>query len=310
MKNQLTVLAVALALGNFASFADSAPAADPPLIVNGDLRLMTSDFTVYTKLIPEDNRTDFLTSLDKITRTVDGLWVRRMLAEKARRAGLADDPEVIARIRQAEDSILADRYFERVVNPKIVPPDMEKRAREIYGADPKRFTVGEALDIQHILVGLKGRTREAAAERANEAYQQAAKGPKEFLDYAKLYSDDPDLAKNGGDLGFKTPGSFSAATWELIGKLKMGEVGKPLETERGFHIFKLVDRRPARLLPYAEVKDKIIATEVQKFIDAKREEVVDAVRTDPNNAVSMENIRKLQVKVDMQALPKLEFKRP
>ncbi len=311
MKNGLTMFtAAALAWSLGAALADSAPTADPPLVVNGDLRLSTSDFIAYTKIIPEDNRADFLTSFDKISRTVDGLWIRRMLAEKARRAGLAEDPEVIARIHQATDAILSDRYMEREVVAKIVMPDLQKRALEIYKADPKRFTVGETLNVQHILVGLKGRTRDAAAEKAEEAYQQATKGSKSFLDYARLYSDDPDLARNFGDLGYKTPGSFTEATWGAISKLKVGEVNKPLETERGFHIFKLIDKKVARTLPFEEVKDKIIAEEALKIVNAKREEVVDAVRTDPNNSVSMDNIRKLQVKVDIKALPRSEATRP
>jgi PPIC-type peptidyl-prolyl cis-trans isomerase-like protein len=310
MKNGFKALVATLSLSAAPAFADSAPTADPPLVVNGDLRLSTSDFMAYTKIIPEDNRTDFLTSLDKITRTVDGLWVRRMLAEKARRAGLAEDPEVIARIHQSTDAILADRYMEREVVAKIVLPDLQKRALEIYKADPKRFTVGETLNVQHILVGLKGRTREAAAERAAEAYQQATKGSKEFLDYARLYSDDPDLAKNYGDLGYRTPGSFTEATWGAISKMKVGEISKPLETERGFHIFKMIDHRPERIRPFVEVKDKIVADEALKIVNAKREEVVDAVRTDPNNSVNMDNIRKLQVKVDIKALPRTEATRP
>ncbi len=309
MRNGLTALAAALALGGGPAFADSAPAADPPLVVNGDVRLSTSDFIAYTNIIPDDNRMEFLTSFDKISKTVDGLWVRRMLAEKARRAGLADDPEVLARIRQAADSILADRYMEREVVPKIVMPNLEKRALEIYKASPERFTVGETVSVQHILVGLRGRTREMAAERAREAYREATAGSKDFLAVAKLYSDDPDLERNGGSLGYRPPGSFTLTAWTQLEKMKAGEVGEPLETERGFQIFRLVDRKPGKMRPFEEVKDKIIATEAQKIVNAKREEAIDAVRSDSNNAVHRENIEKLQVKVDLKSLPRVEVDR-
>jgi parvulin-like peptidyl-prolyl isomerase len=233
-----------------------------------------------------------------------------MLAQRARERGLANDPEVIARIRQAEDSILADRYFEREVMPKIVVPDLNKRALEIYKASPERFTIGEAYNVQQILIGLNGRTREGAAERAREAYQQAVTGSKDFTIYARIYSDDKDIAKNLGDLGYRAPGSFTGAAWEVISKLSIGEIGKPLETERGFHIFKLIDHRTARLRSFDEVKDKIIAGEAQRIIDAKKEEAVDAARTDKSNTVFMDNIRKLHVEVDMNSIPKVESNRP
>jgi parvulin-like peptidyl-prolyl isomerase len=233
-----------------------------------------------------------------------------MLAERARRAGIDKDPEVIARLHQAVDAILADRYMETEVVGKLVVPNLEKRAFEIYQADPKKFTLGETLNVQHILVSLRGRTRDEAAARAAEAYDQATKGSKEFLIYARLYSDDPDLGKNFGELGNRSPGSFTAEAWAIISKLKPGEVGKPLETERGFHIFKVVDRKPERLRPFAEVKDRIIAEEALKFVNNRREEVVAEVRNDPNNAVSMDNIKKLQVKVDMTTVPRAEATRP
>jgi hypothetical protein len=306
MKNAFRVLSVAVALAMGAAAADVAPTPDLPLVANGDLRLNTSDFIAYTQIIPEENRIGFLTSFEKITRTVDGLWVRRMLAEKARRAGLDADPEVQRRIQQSVDSILADRYIEREVVAKIKLPNLEARALEIYKADPKRFTLGEMVNLQHIMVNLQGRTREEAAARAAEAYDQATKGSKNFLDYARLYSDDPELSKNFGDLGYKSPGSFTASAWSVVGKMKPGEISKPLATERGFFIFKLVDRRPERRRTFEEVKDKIIADEAQKIVDAQKEEAIEAVRKDKGNLVYMDNIRKLQVQVDMKSLPTVQ----
>ena len=107
--------------------------------------------------------------------------------------------------------------------------------------------------------------------------------------------------KNYGDLGYKSPGSFTQSAWSVVGKMKPGEISKPLPT--GGYIFKLVDR-PEHKRTFAEVKDKIIAAEAQKIVDAQKEAAVEAARTDKGNTVYMDNIRKLHVQVDMTSLPK------
>ena len=60
---------------------------------------------------------------------------------------------------------------------------------------------------------------------------------------ATLYSQDPGSAQNGGNLGFVGRGSFQPEFEAAVFKLKEGEVSMPIETEFGFHLIQLIEKR-------------------------------------------------------------------
>jgi peptidyl-prolyl cis-trans isomerase SurA len=65
----------------------------------------------------------------------------------------------------------------------------------------------------------------------------------DFTKLAKEYSEDPSVAMNNGDMGFVGRGQmvpeFEAASF----KMKPGEISMPVETQYGFHIIQLLERR-------------------------------------------------------------------
>jgi peptidyl-prolyl cis-trans isomerase SurA len=64
-----------------------------------------------------------------------------------------------------------------------------------------------------------------------------------FSALAVLYSEDPGTAPKGGELGFVTRGEVAKAYAEAAWSLKKNAVSKIVETEFGFHIIQLIDRK-------------------------------------------------------------------
>lgn len=64
-----------------------------------------------------------------------------------------------------------------------------------------------------------------------------------FSMLATLYSQDPESAKKGGELGFFTRGDMVSAFESAAFTLKPGEVSPIVETQYGFHIIQLIERR-------------------------------------------------------------------
>jgi peptidyl-prolyl cis-trans isomerase SurA len=64
-----------------------------------------------------------------------------------------------------------------------------------------------------------------------------------FSTLAILYSEDPGSAPRGGELGFNTRGELAKPYAEAAWSLKQGMVSKIVETEFGFHIIQLIDRK-------------------------------------------------------------------
>ena len=89
------------------------------------------------------------------------------------------------------------------------------------------ITLDQKLEVKDRLYGLRSRI---------------LKGER-FSTLALLYSEDPGSAKKGGELGFKGRGElvpeFEAAAFAL----KDGEISEVIETEYGFHIIQMIERR-------------------------------------------------------------------
>lgn len=83
--------------------------------------------------------------------------------------------------------------------------------------------------------------------RLRDFTQRVNSGESEFSTLAILYSEDPGSAAMGGELGFKAKGAFvpefSAAGFQLT---EPGKISKVVETEFGYHIIQLIERRGDR----------------------------------------------------------------
>lgn len=64
-----------------------------------------------------------------------------------------------------------------------------------------------------------------------------------FSTMAILYSEDPGSAKNGGELGFTGRGEFASEFETAAFNLREGEISEVIETQFGFHIIQLIERR-------------------------------------------------------------------
>ncbi|MBC7744853.1 MAG: peptidylprolyl isomerase [Flavobacterium sp.] len=76
-----------------------------------------------------------------------------------------------------------------------------------------------------------------------EALRLRIKGGEDFATLARLYSQDPGSAAEGGDLGFQDRSTFVKEFAAMAFKLKAGDLSPVFETEFGFHVLQVVERR-------------------------------------------------------------------
>jgi parvulin-like peptidyl-prolyl isomerase len=74
---------------------------------------------------------------------------------------------------------------------------------------------------------------------------------------AKKYSEDF-TKKNGGVIGYITKGKMSKAFDKVAFSLKKGQISKPVKTEFGYSIIKVLDIKPKKVKPLKEVRNEII----------------------------------------------------
>mgnify|MGYP001400802169 FL=1 len=95
----------------------------------------------------------------------------------------------------------------------------------------------------------------ASEDEANDVNKKTRAKKNDFLALAKTYSLGPE-GPLGGDLGYFEIGQMPEE-FDGVFKLKVNQVSDIIKTPYGYHIFKVVDKRPARLMSFDESK-KII----------------------------------------------------
>jgi peptidyl-prolyl cis-trans isomerase SurA len=81
------------------------------------------------------------------------------------------------------------------------------------------------------------------AKKLAEYYRQRALRGESVASLAKLYSEDPGSASNGGQYNNITKGMFVPAFEKVAYSLKPGEISEVFETEFGFHFIQLISRK-------------------------------------------------------------------
>ena len=110
---------------------------------------------------------------------------------------------------------------------------------------------GESIHTRHILIKVKSDDESdlKAIEFLTELRDSIVRGKNTFQHYARLYSDDKETAKFGGDLGIFEASQLDKPLLDIIYKLKEGDISYPkrLDVDKnvfGYHIVKLEKRIP------------------------------------------------------------------
>jgi len=150
--------------------------------------------------------------------------------------------------------------LESKYNDKLNVTDEEIKAR--YDRDKERiYTHPAKVRASHILILSKEsddpEKREAALAKANEVLELAKKDDADFAALATEHSEGPSKTE-GGDLGFfpRTGAMvepFAAAAFDL----KKGEISDVVETQFGFHIIKVTDRKEEEVISLETAKSAI-----------------------------------------------------
>ncbi|MCD6706006.1 MAG: peptidyl-prolyl cis-trans isomerase [Thiobacillus sp.] len=180
---------------------------------------------------------------------------------------------------------------------------MNQAAKEKYLAEQARFQVPEQVRAMHVLIDTKARGDDEARKRAEEVRAKALAGA-DFGALAQEYSDDPGSKGSQGDLGFFGKGrmlpQFEEAAFALT---KAGEISPLVKTRFGYHIIRLVERKPARLKPFEEVRNALVRQLQDSYMNDRVAEHLSAIRNDKSIKLNTEAIDALVIPSPKAAPP-------
>ncbi|OGQ86606.1 MAG: hypothetical protein A2512_11080 [Deltaproteobacteria bacterium RIFOXYD12_FULL_56_24] len=149
----------------------------------------------------------------------------------------------------------------------------EQEAKDFYNNNQSKFSQPELAHARHILIAAKETEPKADKDRKRAKLvqiQKQLKGGADFAELAKQSSDCPSKEK-GGDLGFFPRGQMVKPFADAVFKMKSGEVSDIVETEFGYHLIKLEEKRPANTVSFEEAKGKITGYLAQEKVTANIE---------------------------------------
>ncbi len=231
MKNHFLTAAILL-------WTATVSADDAVVRVNGDV-ITGTDVEAFIASLPREVAATPLEGL--WAPVIDRMVNDRLVVEEARRRGHQHSGVFLAEVARFEAELLRQIYFESLIALSVADPIV----RQAY--DSWVASLPEEVHASHILV----ETHEEARAIAGRA-----EAGEDFAGLARDHSIGPS-APGGGDLGWFGPGvmvpEFEAATWALA----PGEVAEPVETQFGWHVIMLQDRRTLEVPPFTEMEQSL-----------------------------------------------------
>jgi peptidyl-prolyl cis-trans isomerase C len=204
-------------------------------ITEGDMRLAEAEIGSDLGSLPDVTKRRVL---------VEFLIENQLFADAAEGQKLATGPDYNERIQYWRRRSLRDLYFDKTVKDTV----SDAEAKKFYDAQVGSAKA-EEVRARHILVESK--------EKARELFEKVAYGT-DFAELAKQHSKDPGSKDQGGDLGYFSKGQMVPQFEEAAFKLQKGEVSQPFETQFGWHIIKVDDKRAGQAVPFDAVKERIV----------------------------------------------------
>ncbi len=140
---------------------------------------------------------------------------------------------------------------------------------------------------RHILIKVNQVVTDVEAKRKlNDLRERLINKSATFEELAKLYSNDLSASK-GGDIGWVYPGDTAPEFEKAMDALQVGDVSEPVQTQYGFHLIQVVERKTddvskerQRLLARAAIRERKMEEATQDWTRSLRDRAYVEFRDD------------------------------
>jgi peptidyl-prolyl cis-trans isomerase C len=178
-------------------------------------------------------------------QALDQLIDEKLLAAEAEHQGLANAPETKRRLAAARERILGDMLVESLVERTV----SESSIRALYQDEVQSAGQAEEMHAAQIVT---------ASQADALAVRKALASGAAFEALAMQHSIDAQTRLNGGDLGYFTADVLPPAYADALKSAKVGDIVDPFQTDSGWVVLKLEDRRPETPISLDAARPEIV----------------------------------------------------
>ena len=153
--------------------------------------------------------------------------------------------EIKEEVRQAvKDQMLQEQVQAKIMQNVVVTP---KEVKDFFNGIPNdslpmiqpEYEIVQIVKRPPVSIDEKLQVK----DRLYQIRKRILEGESSFSTMAVLYSEDPGSARQGGELGFAGKGVYATEFENVAFNLHDGEISDVVETQFGFHIIQLIERR-------------------------------------------------------------------
>ncbi|ARN80023.1 peptidylprolyl isomerase [Methylocystis bryophila] len=173
---------------------------------------------------------------------IEFLVSQQLLVQEAQAEKLAETPDFMKRLAYLRDMALMQAMLGKLSKEAITDAAVKKT----YEDAAKDYKPVDEYHALHLVVSTEDQAKEAL---------KRIKAGEDFGKVAAEVSKDPG-AKNG-DLGWRVKEEWLPEFAEQVVKLSPGQVSDPVKTQVGWHVIKLVEKRPRKFPSQQELQGDI-----------------------------------------------------
>lgn len=201
--------------------------------------------------------------------------------------------------------LMARKLIEKEIKAKIQPPN-EKELKEFFNkiksimegkkenlnipekeisdyteiASKFKDLTAERIRLSHIFVKPKGNdivSKNEALKKIKDIKKMLDEG-QDFYELAEKYSDDKETARRGGDIGYVIRGMLPESIEKVAFKLRVGEMSDVIESDMGYHIIQLTEKKMKTKLRFDMVKNELANIYMQKKFAEELEKFTEELK--------------------------------
>lgn len=238
-----------------------------------DIEITQGDIMSFLHSLGQQTAMQIQSQPDGMERVVYELVNQNLMYLDAVENKLGDEEAFKEDLEKAKKNLLIQYSVNKFLKGITVT---DEEAKEYFEANKEQFKKPESVKASHILV--------EDEEEAEEILEKIKSGMS-FEDAAKEYSTCPSKDR-GGDLGQFARGSMVPEFEEVAFASDLGLVDKPVKTEFGYHLIKVVEKNEADSPSFDEVKDQVkqnvLHSKQQQAYMEKTEKLKDKYKVEVN----------------------------
>jgi peptidyl-prolyl cis-trans isomerase SurA len=285
MKRPCAVYAAALAVLTLAACGSKPPAGVAAKVNGRAITYVELDKTFQTQTQPSEGSNDDQVMSSKL-ELLNSMITNEIMLQRAEKAGLtAVDADVDTEFNNMKAPFTKEEFDKKLNDRHMTASDLKAQLRRdltvnklvnkeikshititdsdvanFYNGNKSMFNLAEPqIHIAQILVtpapdpnvrnlkNSKAQNEKQAKEKIDDLEARLGRG-EDFAMLAQNYSEDPNTAPNGGDMGLIPESNLERASPDLkrlVLSLQPGVPSKPIQTQYGYQILKVISREPA-----------------------------------------------------------------